>query len=203
MVATVGSALAAVVAIAALASAIGMPPLPEPLAVLDERMPGIFRLHMVASGLALLFLPWILLLRHRRSAHRLLGRLGAVLLLVGAATSLPVALRSEALPLARAGFVAQGVLCLVFLLEAIKAARARNIQLHAQLMLRVSALVFGAVILRIMMAVAMSFGLSFDPTYALVAWLSWALPLIFVSLRPGRHDLRRNLFQHRAARLRR
>src|SRR5437773_8733585 len=139
MLATVGSALATLVAIAALASAMDMPPLPEPLAVLNERLPGLFRLHMVASGLTLLLLPWILLLRHRRLPHRLLGRVGAVLLLVGAATALPVALRSEALPLARAGFFIQGILCLVFLIEGVKAIRVRDIERHAQLMLRVGA----------------------------------------------------------------
>jgi uncharacterized membrane protein len=191
MLATVGSALATLVAIAALASAMDMPPLPEPLAVLNERLPGLFRLHMVASGLTLLLLPWILLLRHRRSFHRLPGRVGAVLLLVGAATALPVALGSESPPIARAGFFAQGALCLVFLIEGVKAARARNVQRHAQLMSRVAALVFGAVVLRLMMAVAINFGLPFEPTYAAVAWLSWTLPLVFVSLWPWRHGLRR------------
>jgi uncharacterized membrane protein len=197
MVTTFASALAALVAIAALASAMGMPPLPEPLAVLEERLPGIFRLHMASSGMALLLLPWILLLRHRRSPHRLLGRAGAVLLLVGAATALPVALRSEALPLARAGFFIQGSLCLVFLIEGVKAIRERDIERHAQLMLRVSALVFGAVVLRIMMAATMSLGLPFDPTYATVAWLSWMVPLMIVSLWPKRHGLRRSTWNGR------
>src|SRR5262249_9539452 len=158
--------------------------LPEQLAVLDQHLPGVFRLHMMASGLALLLLPLILLLRHRRSFHRLLGRVGAILLLVGAATSLPAALLSEAVPLARAGFFAQGTLCLVFVIGAVRAIRVRNVQHHAELMLRVSALVFGAVVLRIMMAAAMSLQLPFNPTYAAMAWLSWALPLVGVLLRP-------------------
>ena len=188
--AILGSALAAAVAVAALGSAIGMPALPEPLAVLDQRLPGIFKVHMTASALALMLLPLILLLRHRRSPHRLVGRVGAVLLLVGAVTSLPTALQSEAVPLARAGFFVQGLLCLVFLIGAVKAIREHNIRRHAQLMMRVSALVFGAVVLRIMMAVTMKSGLPFDPTYAAVAWISWVLPLIGVSLWLRRNDLR-------------
>src|SRR5436190_2718118 len=122
--AIVGSALAAAVAVAALGSAIGMPPLPEQLAVLDQRLPGIFRVHMTASALALMLLPVILLLRRHRSPHRLLGRIGAVLLFVGAVTALPTALQSEAVPLARAGFFVQGILCLAFLVGAVKAIRA-------------------------------------------------------------------------------
>jgi uncharacterized membrane protein len=202
MLTTVGSALATLVAVAALASAMDMPPLPEPLALLNERLPGLFRLHMVASGLTLLLLPWILLLRHRRSFHRLLGRVGAVLLLVGAATALPVALGSESPPFVRAGFFTQGALCLLFLLEGVKAVRARNVQRHAKLMLRVAALVSGAVVLRLMMAVAMKAGLPFDETYAATAWLSWTIPLVVVSLWPWRHALRRGFPRHYAEWLR-
>jgi uncharacterized membrane protein len=174
--------LAALVAIAALGSGIGVPRLPEPLAILDQRLPGIFRLHMLASGLGLMLLPWIVLLRHRRSPHRLLGRVGAVLLLIGAAASLPTALQSAAVPLARAGFFAQGVLCLGFLIQAVRAIRAGDVQRHAQLMVRASALVFGAVLLRVMMAIAASLGLAFDASYAVLAWGSWGLPLMAVAL---------------------
>lgn len=180
--ALVAAALAALVAIAALGSGIGVPKLPEPLAILDQRLPGIFRLHMMAAGLGLLLLPWIVLLRHRRSPHRLLGRVGAVLLLTGAAAALPAALQSAAVPLARAGFFAQGVLCLGFLIQAVRAIRAGDVQRHAQLMAGASALVFGAVLLRVMMAIAASLGLPFDASYAALAWGSWGLPLIGVAL---------------------
>jgi uncharacterized membrane protein len=185
--AVAGVGLPGVVGIAALGSAIGIPGLPEPLAALDLRLPGIFTIHMTASGLALILLPWILLLRHRSAVHRVLGRVGASLLLIGAATSLPSALQSEAAPWARFGFFTQGVLCLAFLVEAIWAIRMRNAQRHAQLMLRVSALVSGAIILRILMAVAMSLGFPFDPTYAAVAWLSWIIPLAIVCSGQGEH----------------
>jgi uncharacterized membrane protein len=136
------------VATAALGSAVGMPELPEPLALLDRRLPGIFRLHMLASALALILLPWIILLRSRPRMHRALGRLGAVLLLVGAAASLPAAIQSEAVPLARLGFLAQGLLCLALLATAIRAIRVGNTSLHARLMLQMSATIFGAVLLR-------------------------------------------------------
>jgi hypothetical protein len=178
------SAIAFAVAVAALGSAIGIPELPEPLAVLDRRLPGVFRLHMVASGLGLLGLPWIVAVHSRPELHRRLGRIGAVVLFVGAATALPAALRSEAVLLARLGFLTQGVLCLAFLAGAVRAIRARDIERHARCMLQVGATIFGAVVLRIMMALAAVFELPFDAAYAAIAWLSWALPLAIVSIWP-------------------
>jgi hypothetical protein len=189
-----GTVLAASIGIAALGSSIGIPALPEPLAELDRRLPGIFQIHMMTSGLALILLPWILVLRHRRTTHRFLGRIGSGLLLIGTAASVPSALYSDAVPLARLGFLTQGVLCLLFLVGAELAIRARNIQRHAQLMLWVSALVFGAVVLRLLMALAMQFGLIFDAAYGVVAWLSWALPLATVLLWPTYKNWRANRF---------
>lgn len=180
----IGIGFAATVGVAALGSATGLPPLPEPLAELDHRLPGIFKAHMVAAGLGLILLPWILLLRHRPSIHRVLGRLGAALLFVGAVTSLPSALHSEAVPLARLGFSAQGILCLVFVVGGVSAIRRRDARGHAQLMVRLSAVVSGVIVLRVLMAVAMSLGWPFDPIYAALAWLSWLLPLAMVMLWP-------------------
>ena len=106
----------------------------------------------------------------------------------------PSALYSDAVPLARLGFLTQGVLCLFFLVGAVRAIRARNIQRHVELMLRVSALVFGAVVLRLLMALAMQLGLIFDPAYAVVAWLSWALPLAMVEVWPAYKNWHSNRF---------
>jgi uncharacterized membrane protein len=130
------SAVAFAVAVAALGSAVGVPELPEPLAVLDRRLPGVFRLHMVASGLGLLLLPWIIAVRSRPTLHRRLGRIGVVLLLVGAVAALPAGLQSEAVLLARLGFLTQGVLCVAFLAGAVRAIRSRNIARHARFMLQ-------------------------------------------------------------------
>ena len=179
-----GVVLTAVVGGAALGSASGVPALPEPLAALDRRLPVVFKVHMAAAGLGLILLPWILLLRHRPSVHRVLGRIGASLLFLGAATALPSVLQSEAVPLARLGFFTQGVLCLVFLVGGVRAIRRRDARRHAQLMARLSAVVFGVIALRALMAVAASLGLPFDPTYAALAWLSWSLPLAMVVLWP-------------------
>lgn len=179
-----GIGLASSVGVVALSSAIGLPPLPEPLAELELRLPGIFALHMVASGLGLILLPWILLLRHRPSLHRGLGRVGAGLLFVGAATSLPSALLSEAGPVARLGFFTQGALCLVFLVGGVRAIWMHDRQRHVRMMMRVSALVLGAIVLRALLAAATSLGWPFEATYTALAWLSWCLPLTLVMLWP-------------------
>jgi hypothetical protein len=86
-------------------------------------------------------------------------------------------------PLARLGFLTQGVLCLAFLAGAVWAIRARDIERHARFMLQVGAIVFGAVVLRLMMALAAVLELPFDAAYAATAWLCWALPLAIVSIR--------------------
>jgi hypothetical protein len=126
---------------------------------------------MLSAGLGLILLPWILLLRHRPSLHRGLGRVGAGLLLVGAATSLPSALLSEAGPVARLGFFTQGALCLVFLVGGVRAIWMHDRQRHVRMMTRVSALVLGAIVLRALLAAAMSLGWPFEATYTAIAWL--------------------------------
>ena len=97
---------------------------------------------------------------------------------------MPAAIQSEAVPLARLGFLAQGLLCLALLAAAIRAIRVGNTSLHARLMLQMSATIFGAVLLRVMLALAARAGLPFDAAYGAIAWLSWLLPFAIVSAWP-------------------
>lgn len=177
----------------ALGSAFGVLRLPYALVVLDERLPGIFRLHMVASGLGLILLPWALLLRHGHAAHRALGRAAAALLMVGIAASLPCALMSAALPVARAGFATQGLLTLALLTYAVIAISQGRMMHHKRAMLRAAALLFGVVVLRLMVWAAAERPANFDVAYAIIAWVSWMIPLAAVELwlrRPFRFVLR-------------
>src|SRR3990172_8502172 len=89
--------------------------LPFNLYLVDQRLPWIFRLHMLASGLSLLLIPLVIVTRRERSWHRPLGRLAAVCVTAGALTALPVALMSESVAMARAGFLAQGVVWMTLL----------------------------------------------------------------------------------------
>ena len=96
----------------ALSQGLGAIALPYNLFVVDQRLPGIFKLHMLASGGALLLIPLVIALRRNSAWHRPLGYVTAVAVVLGALTSLPVALYSHSVAMARAGFLAQGVVWL-------------------------------------------------------------------------------------------
>jgi hypothetical protein len=113
-------------------------------------------------------------------AHRILGRAGASSLFIGVAAGLPSAVVSSALPLARLGFLAQGVLCLVLLAQAIAAISKRRVDDHQRAMLRVSAILFGVVVLRFAVVMLSGTEIRFDIAYAIIAWLSWLAPLVIV-----------------------
>jgi uncharacterized membrane protein YozB (DUF420 family) len=137
---------------------------------------------MAASGLGLILLPWALLLRHSHAAHRAVGRAAAALLMVGLAASLPCALLSAALPVARAGFAAQGLLGLALLAQAVNAISRGRVVPHKRAMLRAASLLSGVVVLRLMVWAAAAWPANFDMAYAVIAWLSWVIPLTAAEL---------------------
>ena len=169
--------MAASTGVAALESAFGLLRLPHALSLLDVRLPGIFRLHMIASGLGLILLPWTMLLCDCGPAHRVVGRAAAALLIVGVAASLPCALMSAALPAARAGFMTQGLLSLVLLIQAVQAIWRGQMLRHQRAMLRVVSLLSGVILLRLMVSVVADWPAHFDVAYAVIAWISWLIPL--------------------------
>lgn len=164
-------------AITAVGSALGLSPLPFHLVLVDERLPVIFRLHMAASGMGLTLLPLVLLARRRPRIHRPLGIVAACAFAIGLAASLPSALASDAAPLARAGFFTQSVLSLACLLTGLLAARRRCFVLHRTAMTCLAALVFGAIVLRLMLYAVIALNLPFEPSYSVIAWACWMLPL--------------------------
>jgi hypothetical protein len=177
--------LAVAAGAAAIGSAAGFPQLPRPLAIIDLRLPVIFRVHMMAGGGGLILLPWVILLRHYERAHRIVGRLALGLLCVGAFAALPSALASEALPAARLGFLTQGFLTLFFLIAGFRAIRRGDRENHARFMLCVAAVMSGVVLLRILIYCVLRLELEFDPAYAAIAWLSWGIPLTAMLVRNG------------------
>jgi hypothetical protein len=160
--------------------------LPFNLYVVDQRLPGVFKLHMLASGLALALIPLVVWVRRDRAWHRPLGRIAAVSVLIGALTSLPVALASESVAMARAGFLAQGIVWLALIGAGYHAIRQQRIQDHARLMLAMAAVASGAIWVRLTTAVATNWHLPFDPIYGCVAWAGWLVPLAIVMLYPPR-----------------
>ena len=159
----------------------GVLALPYPLWLVEQRLPLLFRLHMVSAGLALVAVP-ITIACHGCSLHRLVGRIAATLVLAGGITALPVALASEAYWLARLGFLAQGLAWIALLLAAVHAIRRGDRLRHMWLMLAVATIASGALWLRVAAWVAAGWGDSFDAAYALAAWLAWMLPLGAVAL---------------------
>lgn len=161
----------------ALVEGVGAMPLPFNLHVVDERLPGIFKLHMLASGAALVLMPLVIATRGKRSWHRPLGRATAALVVAGALTSFPVALESTSVLPARLGFAAQGLVWLSLVVAGVAAIRRKERARHAALMLAMCAVASGAIWVRLTTAVATSWDLPFDPIYACATWLGWLLPL--------------------------
>jgi uncharacterized membrane protein YozB (DUF420 family) len=166
--------------------------LPFNLYLVDQRLPGVFKLHMLASGLALVLIPLVVWVRRDRAWHRPLGRIAALAVLAGALTSLPVALASDSVAMARAGFFAQGIVWLALIGAGYHAIRQRRIQDHARLMLAMAAVASGAIWVRLTTAVATSWQLPFDPIYGCVAWAGWLVPLAFVLAFPPRATMARS-----------
>jgi hypothetical protein len=158
--------------------------LPFNLHLVDQELPGIFRLHMLASGAAMLLIPLTIFLRRHRSWHRPLGRVAAAAVVIGALTSLPVAAASHSVAMARAGFFAQGVVWLTLIALGVIAIRRKQIARHQRLMLAMAAVASGAIWVRLGTTVATSCDLPFDPMYGCVAWLGWMVPLAIVTLLP-------------------
>jgi hypothetical protein len=164
----------------ALVQGVGAMPLPFNLHIVDERLPGIFRLHMLASGAALALMPLVFATRRNRAWHRPLGRITALLVVAGALTSFPVAYASVSPLPARIGFVAQGTVWLSLVVAGIVAIRAKDCARHATLMMAMAAVASGAIWVRLTTAVATSYDLPFDPVYACATWLGWLIPLALV-----------------------
>lgn len=176
----------------AIAIGSGLLPLPDVLLLVRQKLPLAFPLHMIASGLALIFIAIAAAARHRRGLHRAIGRIAALCVLIGGLTALPVALASEAGPVAQAGFFAQGIVWLALLIAAVIAIRLGHIRRHARLMMAMAAVASGAIWLRLALWLALALQLPFEASYALAAWAAWCLPLglVLVLSRPGARQRR-------------
>ena len=169
------------VGVIAVASGAGFVKLPYGLYLVTQRLPVVFSIHMIASGLAMLLIPIVITLRRQCGWHKALGRLAAGLVCVGGLTALPVALSSEASLAARAGFFVQGIVWVTLIGAGICAIRQRQIERHTRFMLAVAAVTSGAIWLRLATVAAVQLDLPFESVYALAAWASWLVPLVVVT----------------------
>ena len=168
------------VGLVAIASGTGIIRLPLEMFLLSERLPVIFKFHMVTSAGALMLAPVVIALRNRPSIHRMLGRLLGAFVVAGGLSALPVAIFSSSNAIARAGFFAQGLVWLTLLTAGIHAIRHGNRGRHARLMLAMVAVTSGAVWFRVFTGLAIFLQLPFEPVYAVSAWLGWIIPLAIV-----------------------
>lgn len=173
--------LALPVGLTALGAATGLFRLPHELAIVDQRLPVVFRAHMLTSGLAMLLVPCAIA-SHGLSLHKLLGRSAAALVVAGGLTAIPVALASEASGAARAGFFLQALVWVALVFLAVEAIRGGDRRRHMWLMLAVAAVASGAFWLRLASWAAVKLSLPFETVYALAAWLSWVLPVCLIYL---------------------
>lgn len=164
-------------AVTALATAAGFIDLPWPLAVVDERQPAAFRIHMVASSLALGLAPLAIMLRRRPGRHRPVGLAAIAATWVAGLTALPVALAGVAPKAAVLGFLCQAVVWVGLATCGYVAARAGKVRRHATLMLAMTAVASGAIWTRFAMSAAITLGLDFDLAYPVIVWAAWLVPL--------------------------
>ena len=122
---------------------------------------------MLASGAALLLIPAVIALRRNSAWHRPLGYAAAVAVLLGGLTSIPVALYSHSVAMARAGFLAQGIVWLALIALGIAAVRQRHFADHARMMVAMAAVASGALWVRLTTTVATGYDLPFDPVYGM------------------------------------
>jgi hypothetical protein len=178
--------LAVATGLVALTQGIGAMPLPYNLHVVDVRLPGVFRLHMLASGASLALMPLVFATRrYHRRWHRPLGRLTALFVVAGALSSFPVAYASTSGAIARAGFAAQGSVWLALVVAGVIAIRRKDRAHHATLMIAMAAVASGAIWVRLTTTVATAWDLPFHPVYSCATWLGWLVPLtIVVALSP-------------------
>lgn len=148
--------------------------------------------HVLAGPLALALAPLQMSARLRTRApalHRRTGYVALAAILVGAVSALALLPDFTGSRFAAAGFATLGTLWLGFAALGLAAARRGDTPAHRRFMLRATALTFGAVTLRLMMAPLMAAGWSVDETYQVTAWGCWlpGLALTEVLLRRGRN----------------
>jgi hypothetical protein len=175
-----GVMLSFAVALVALGSGSGLIALPFEMWLVDQRLPVIFRIHMLASAIVLLLLPVVLGTRFSPRHHRRIGWTLGAFVVAGGLTSLPVAIFSYSWWPARLGFLVQGLVWLGLFFAAVASIRAGDRSRHAHLMLCMAAVTTGAVWFRALTGSALLFGLPFEPIYAASAWIAWAVPLALV-----------------------
>ena len=114
--------------------------------------------------------------------HRRAGTVYVLGCLIGGVAGFLLAFGTTAGPIAGFGFGILAVLWVWFTANAWRYAKARDFQRHQRWMIRSYALTFGAVTLRLYLALFGVMHIDFMEGYRASAWLAWVPNLIFVEL---------------------
>ena len=171
--------VAAPIGLVAISLGLRLAPLPYELFVVWQRLPIVFPLHMIASGVALILIPIAVFVRRWALAHRMAGGLAAAAVSLGALSALPVALASEAQAMGRIGFLAQGVVWLLLLAAGLTAIWRGDTVRHVRCMLAMAAVASGAIWLRLVLVAVNAAHVPFAPAYSVASWICWLVPLCF------------------------
>jgi uncharacterized membrane protein len=156
---------------------------PEMRAAFESHSIGI-KTHIFASALALLLGPFQFSARLRRkrpTLHRWLGRVYlGIAVAVGGVAGLYMSQHAFGGLLAKLGFACLAVAWLFTGARAFVSARNRDFASHRRWMIRNFALTFAAVTLRLYLPPVFIFGLPFETSYAVIAWVCW-LPNLLVA----------------------
>lgn len=137
--------------------------------------------HVGGGVLALALGPWQFVPRLRarhRTAHRVIGRIYLLSVLVAGIGGLLLAPRGLYPPVAPLGFVGLAIALLFTSGMAFVTIRRREIIEHQVWMIRSYSLIFAAVTFRLWMAIITDTVLPYDQAYMSGAWLSWPINLL-------------------------
>lgn len=141
------------------------------------------RIHIVASGVALVLGPFQFARTLRERAprvHRWLGRGYVLACVVGGGSGGAIALFTTSGPVAGAGFLALAVCWVGATLLGLRSIRSGDVGRHRRWMVRSFALTYAAVMLRIYVPLSGVLGMEFAQAYPVIAWLCW-LPNLLVA----------------------
>ncbi|WP_214110984.1 DUF2306 domain-containing protein [Acrocarpospora catenulata] len=140
-----------------------------------------FYTHVIFGGLTLLLVPVQFAARIRDRVpvlHRAVGRVALVALLVAGVSGLVLAPVNMAGPIGVAGFGSLGIIWITFAVLAFLAIRRGDVAAHRRWAIRVFALTYGAVTLRLWLVTLLVTLKSFETAYAIVPFLGWVPNLL-------------------------
>lgn len=144
-----------------------------------------FYSHILFGGIPLL-LGWTQFSKKWRAKklnlHRLFGKLYVITVLISGIAGLYISYYATGSVYTKLGFALLAIAWLVTTIMAYLAIKNKKINKHQKWMIRSYALTFAAVTLRLWLPILPLFGLDFDESYAIVAWLCWVPNLFFAEL---------------------